>query len=131
MELICIVFQNISREFFDVGKPFAASYISARLEEARSILMESYSNPPTLAALGRQVGLNRSRLSHDFKTHFGMTVYDYVTGIRMEQASEMLRNPRLSIGHVAETVGYTYARNFSQTFRRYLGVSPRAARKQY
>ncbi len=84
-----------------------------------------------MAALGRQVDLNRSRLSHDFKTRFGMTVYDYVTDIRMEQASKMLRNPRLSIGHVAETLGYTHARNFSQAFRRYFEVSPRVARKQH
>jgi len=131
MELICTVLQSISREFLDNVKPFTASYNSVRLEEARSILMESYSNPPTLAALGRQVGLNRSRLAHDFKTRFGMTVYDYVMDIRMEQASEMLRNPRLSIGHVAETLGYTHARNFSHAFRRYFGASPRVARKQY
>lgn len=131
MELICIMLQNISREFLDTGKSAATLHNSARLEEARSILLESFSNPPTLAALGRQVGLNRSRLSHDFKSRFGMTVYDYVTDIRMEQASIMLRSPKFSIGQIAEILGYTHARNFSQAFRRYYGISPRAARQQY
>lgn len=131
MELICIMLQNISREFLDAGKSSANLHNSACLEEARAILMESIDNPPTLASLSRQVGLNRSRLSHDFKARFGMTVYDYVTEIRMEQASVMLRNPGVSIGHVAEALGYTHARNFSQAFRRYFGVSPRAARQQY
>lgn len=131
MELICIMLQNISREFLDTGMPSATLHHSAKLEEARSILMESFSNPPTLAALGRQVGLNRSRLSHDFKTRFGKTVYDYVTDIRMEQARTMLRSPELSIGQIAELLGYTHARNFSQAFRRHFGISPRAARKQY
>jgi len=131
LELICIMLQNISREFFEGGKSSSAPYILARLEEAREILTQSYGNPPTLAALGRQVGVNRSRLAQDFKTHFGMTVYDYVTNIRMKQASEMLRNSRLSIGYVAEAVGYTYPRNFSQAFRRHFGVSPRTARKHH
>jgi len=131
MELICIMLRNISREFLEGDKPPATSYTSVRLEEARSILMESYPNPPTLAALSRQIGLNRSKLSRDFKIRFGMTVYDYVTDLRMTQARKMLANSKLPIGHVAEFVGYTHPRNFSYAFRRYFGISPRAARKLY
>jgi len=131
LELICIIFQSISREFLEVDKSSSTPYIAARLEEAKEILTQRYCDPPTLATLGRQVGLNRSRLAQDFKTRFGMTVYNYARSIRMKQASEMLRNPRFSIGHVAETLGYSYPRNFSQAFRRHFGVSPRAARKHF
>jgi AraC-like DNA-binding protein len=131
LELICIMLQNISREFFEGGTSSSVSHISVRLEQARDILTESYCNPPTLADLGRQVGLNRSRLAQDFKTRFGMTICDYAAEMRMQQASEMLQNSQFSIGHIAETLGYTYSRNFSQAFRRHFGVSPRAARKLY
>ncbi len=131
LELICIMFQSISKEFVEVDRASCAPYISARLEEAKDILTQHYCNPPTLAALGRQVGLNRSRLAQDFKTHFGMTVYSYATSVRMKQASEMLRNPQYSIGYVSDALGYAYPRNFSQAFRRHFGVSPRAARKHF
>lgn len=58
----------------------------------------------------------------------GMTYQRLLDGVREELACWLLTHTALSMEAIAERLGYLDTSNFSRTFRRWLGVTPRAFR---
>lgn len=88
-----------------------------KLEEARDYLKTRFAAPPTQKDLSRQIGLNEFKLRRGFKEYFGITVYDYITRLRMENARKLLLEEGLSISEVSATVGFSHQNNFSIAFK--------------
>lgn len=99
------------------------------LRQARAILQERYTNPPTIEYLARSVGLGTTKLKNGFKSLFGTTISQFTNDIRMEHACELLCKPDIPIAIVAETLGYGYQNSFTTAFRRHYGVLPKDYRR--
>lgn len=95
-----------------------------RLEEARRILDDEYSDPPSLVTLARRVGLNDFKLKRGFRTLFETTVFGYVRRVRMEKALAMLQIGALNVSEVATASGYACFGHFSVAFRKRFGIAP-------
>ncbi|MNK13815.1 Regulatory protein PchR [compost metagenome] len=95
-----------------------------KLEQAREVLKTRYFYPPTQRDLSREVGLNEFKLRRGFKEYFGITVYDYITRLRMEKARKLLVDEQMSISEVSATVGFSHQNNFSIAFKKYFGLPP-------
>lgn len=95
-----------------------------KLEQAREILNGRYTAPPTQKELSREVGLNEFKLRRGFKEYFGITVYDFITRLRMERAKTLLLEEELSISEISHLVGFSHQNNFSIAFKKYFGVPP-------
>ncbi|MNV46218.1 CFA/I fimbrial subunit D [compost metagenome] len=50
--------------------------------------------------------------------------------IRMEKAAELLKDERYKTYGVSEIIGYSNAKNFTRTFRRHFGKTPRDYRNE-
>lgn len=98
------------------------------LYKARQILERDFIEPPTIAALGHDVGMNEAKLMRCFKQLFGQTIFDFAQHLRMECAKELLESTDCSITEIAFDVGYEYSSNFATAFKRHYGITPRAAR---
>jgi AraC-like DNA-binding protein len=61
----------------------------------------------------------------------GQPPLEYLTRWRMVQAGRLLRQEPLSLGQVAERVGYESEAAFSKAFKRTLGRTPGAFRAQF
>jgi AraC-like DNA-binding protein len=59
-----------------------------------------------------------------FKREMGITLYKYLTNVRMEHAKHLLEQGRRNIVGIAETIGYPNSNSFSRAFRRYTGMAP-------
>ncbi|WP_437921306.1 helix-turn-helix transcriptional regulator [Sphingobacterium sp. LRF_L2] len=95
-----------------------------KLEEARELLKNRYVSPPTQKDLSRAVGLNEFKLRRGFKEYFGITVYDYITRLRMEKARHLLLKEHMPISEVSNSVGFSHQNNFSIAFKKYFGLPP-------
>lgn len=95
-----------------------------KLNEARAILDRDFIAPPTLMALGRQVGLNRKKLTTGFKALFSETIYQYSLKRRMEHARSLLGVGEMRIAEIAEVTGYADQASFSRAFRQFHGEAP-------
>lgn len=95
-----------------------------KLEEARDILKQRYTVPPTQKDLSREVGINEFKLRRGFKEYFGITVYDFITRLRMEKAKDLLLIDQMSISEVSAVVGFSHQNNFSIAFKKYFGLPP-------
>jgi two-component system, response regulator YesN len=59
-----------------------------------------------------------------FKRVKGCTFSEYITGLRMKKAAELLKSSSMSIGEVAKTVGYDDYFYFNRVFSKHFNLSP-------
>lgn len=85
---------------------------------------KNYNKKISLELLSKEFYVSVSYLCVIIKKITGKTFVDYLTGIRMEKAKEMLRDSDFSIIKVAEQVGYVDYFYFSKLFKKYEGITP-------
>lgn len=83
-----------------------------------------------LSSLARTFGYNESYLSTLFLAKTKRNFRDYVTDARMSRARDLLATTTLTMGQVAEAVGYTSADHFQRMFKRKMGMTPGAYRRE-
>lgn len=83
----------------------------------------------SLAALGRQVAMSRSAFAARFAQLVGQPPMEYLAHRRMEKARELLRAGTLSTAAIAAAVGYQSEAAFGKAFKRVIGSSPGAYRR--
>ena len=72
----------------------------------------------------RESGYSSSYFRENFLNIYNMTPTKMLTKIRMEYAEELIITKRYKISQIAEMCGYDNIYYFSNTFKRYFGVSP-------
>ena len=108
---------TIEYEAFDAD---ILSYIDEHLTETLSI-----------SSLCKRYHVSKNTIYRYFREHFGCSVVEYITSVRINCAKELLCNSDSSIASIAEKVGienYTY---FCKLFKTKVGHTPTAYRKQY
>ncbi|MGX1744157.1 helix-turn-helix transcriptional regulator [Bosea sp. NPDC055353] len=112
-------------------RPTRPARLSPRLREqvhaARDRLLETLREPPGLAELARESGLNPTKLTSAFRAEFGASVFEYLQEQRLQQAYAMIASGETSIAVAAFQVGYSPA-HFSGLFRKRFGIAPSALR---
>lgn len=73
--------------------------------------------------------MGQTKLKAAFKECYGCTIYDYILHKRVDQAQHLLMGTNLSIGEIAQAVGYDRPESFARQFRRVTGFLPREYRK--
>ncbi|MCW3838106.1 helix-turn-helix domain-containing protein [Sphingomonas canadensis] len=124
VELMCLALDRLRG---DGGDSWTEQRLTARdqgrLEAARELLDAQFENPPTLAEIGRMVGLNRRKLALGFRSQFGTSVLQYCLTQRMRMARDLLEQGQ-AIALVAQRTGYSDQASFSRAFRRHHGATP-------
>jgi AraC family transcriptional regulator len=95
-----------------------------RVERAKELLARDLVNPPTLEALGQEVGCSPFYLSRIFSREVGLTMPQYLRNLRMERAAELLRSGRYNVTEAATEVGYSSLSHFSKAFCETIGCCP-------
>lgn len=87
--------------------------------------------PITLDELATVAGLSRSHFSRAFKAATGQGPYRFITNRRIERACTLLGSAeRLSIGAVAEALGFANAGVFRRAFFQITGMTPQRYRQE-
>jgi len=92
---------------------------------AKAYIEEHYANPDLqLEQMAKHIYINPSYLRAVFKKEIGITINDYLTQYRLQQAKQLLSNNSMRLTEIAEKVGYNDAGYFSKSFKRFYGYSP-------
>ena len=83
----------------------------------------------TLASLASEVAMSRSAFAARFTELVGVPPMQYVVRWRMHLALTWLREHDAGLGELAGRLGYQSEAAFSRAFKRVVGVSPGAARR--
>lgn len=94
------------------------------LRNALDYIHEHYKEQLTLNDVAEHVYVSTSYLSRMFKKELGKNFVDYLNGLRIEKAKELLMDPKYKTYEIAELVGIPDAHYFSRLFKKYEGLSP-------
>ena len=79
----------------------------------------------------KQVPLSRRSIEMRFKKSTGMTIYQYLLGVRVEHFAYLLSTTDRSYVDIAYEVGFRDFANVSRTFRKYKGCTPLEYRSKF
>jgi AraC-like DNA-binding protein len=83
-----------------------------------------YGEDLSLELVADKLNLSRGYLSTYFHEKTGQTFSDYVNGLRMQRAKEMLSETDTLIQDIAGRVGYQNVNSFIRMFKRICGLTP-------
>ena len=107
-----------------------ADSASTTLKRSIAYINASYDSQISVPELARIENLSVSRYSTLFKKLMGIPPLEYITGLRMASACTLLATTDLPICDVGISVGYSDPHFFSRMFKKSIGMSPAAFRKQ-
>lgn len=109
-------------------KPSPASDHAHRriLDQAMQIVSEKIYGKFTVCDLAAAVNVSTSQLTALFKDYLGMTPAKYITHIRLEESKNLLAERKLSVGEIADLLGYASIQHYSKQFRDWFGCTPSA-----
>ncbi|XVQ15331.1 cupin domain-containing protein [Spirillospora sp. CA-255316] len=91
---------------------------------ALRLLHDNLAHPWTVAELAAKAGVSRAALAQRFGRLVGEPPMAYLTGLRLAQAADLIRETDATLESVARQVGYGTAFALSTAFKRERGVSP-------
>src|SRR6201993_3234444 len=100
-----------------------------RLAPALLALFNEPARQWSLPELARLCNMSRATLARQFQEKLGRSASELLTDIRMGLAANALKNPSMSTGAVAETVGYQSEAAFQRAFKSHTGLTPAQWRK--
>ena len=95
---------------------------------SRDAIDRTYGEPLDIPALARVASVSQAHFIRTFRATFGETPHRYLQRRRLERAMALLRETELPVTEICLEVGFTSLGTFSRTFRRVLGMSPKAYR---
>lgn len=125
LKLITSLMKRYRVETLQTGKNYRFSKRDIELvNQAKNIIMDRYSTPPTVRELSQVVGLNTSKLQQGFNMLFDKSIRQFTITLRMLQARKMLDEGDYTISEIAYSVGYTNKGHFSKLFQKEFGLLP-------
>jgi transcriptional regulator GlxA family with amidase domain len=78
----------------------------------------------TLSDIAAHAAMSIRTLNRRFQAETGQTPMQWVTGVRVRHAQQLLESTTYGVERVGREVGFTSPANFREQFRRLTGVSP-------
>jgi AraC family transcriptional regulator len=101
-----------------------------QLRRVKEFIDAQIANEITISDLAAVAGLSHYHFIRAFKDSVGLSPYQYVLSERICRARGLLSKPDLSLGDVALAVGFSDASQLNRVFRKFVGVTPTAFRRE-
>ena len=122
--LLLSIWQRLYRHFSEQPKP--ASKPKHHLQRLRDILAfieNHYNQEISLEDVAKTANICKSECCRFFKKHMGLTIFDYILYLRIQNSLPLLKKND-SITEVAAMVGFSSPSYYSQIFKRYMKCTP-------
>ena len=103
--------------------------ISNTVRKAVAYIQTHYHENISVDFISGYVGASRTYFSHKFKKEMLMSFTDYLNQIRIEKACRLLKTTLSTADEISRQVGFQDGRYFSTVFKKIMGCSPTAYRK--
>ena len=132
MELLCCAAAHLrARSLLPAdGSGVLSRDDAVRIAAARQLIDERFHEKLTLETIARSCGLNRAKLTRDFRATFSCTVADAIQETRLASARQMLLGTSLPVSVVGFRCGYQSNASFTRAFSRRFGRAPTQLRNE-
>ena len=111
-------------------KEYAHGLGKSDLARVLAYIRECLTEELSLDELAACVHLSPYHFARLFKQSVGVPPHEYILRERVEKAKDLLRSGRLTVGDVAQAVGFSDHSKLDRHFKRLTGLSPRQFRRQ-
>ncbi len=94
------------------------------IDRAKEYILANYQNDISLDDVSREIDISPYYFSKVFKEATGENFIDYLTGLRIDKAKDLLENTDMSMKEICGEVGYSNPNYFSRIFKKVVGLSP-------
>ena len=94
----------------------------------REYINKNYSSKITLSVLNLKFGCCNATLTKTFKKEYGVSIMNYLAGVRLKKAEEMIVKSRKSFKEISSECGFYDQNYFSKAFTKEYGLSPKEYR---
>jgi transcriptional regulator GlxA family with amidase domain len=106
-------------------------FVGTDLDEVLAWIEANASRPLTLRDLAEHAMMSLRTLNRRFRAETGQTPMEWLIGVRIRHAQELLEATPESVENIAQRVGFTSSTNFREQFRRIAGVTPSSYRSTF
>ena len=128
------VANNVERNFFhEIRGTFEPSrYFAEQVEfhhdedilQAKIWLQDNFARKVSIPQLAGQFGMSVRTFNRRFKAALGKTPVDYLQGLRLGAARDLLQQTNLSLQEICALCGYQEVSYFTRLFRQYFQTTP-------
>lgn len=130
--LLDLVVVTALRAWFDRPEAEPPAWYRAQTDPvvgtALRLMQSNPAEPWTVAGLAAEVNVSRAVLARRFTELVGEPPMTFLTSWRIDLAADLLRKPDVTVGAVADLVGYSSPFALSAAFKRIRGISPKEHR---
>ncbi|HXB40281.1 MAG TPA: AraC family transcriptional regulator [Bacteroidia bacterium] len=101
----------------------------AWVEKIQGLIQEGYYKKLSLIELSKEAGVHPAHLSRQFPKYFRVTLHYYVSRVKIEKATQLLREKKYALYEIAKQCGFSDPSHFNRCFRKITGLNPSAYRK--
>ncbi|MGY4650078.1 transcriptional regulator GlxA family with amidase domain [Mycobacterium sp. URHB0021] len=118
---------------FILRNRFPVNRIAARteLDDVLAWLEREAHRDLTLRDIAAKAAVSVRTLNRRFAAETGQTPMQWLTGVRVRHAQQLLESPSHGVERVGREVGFTSAANFRDQFRRLTGIVPQGYRNTF
>ncbi|WP_397332011.1 helix-turn-helix domain-containing protein [Nostoc sp. FACHB-280] len=100
-----------------------------KLRQALSYIHDNLERDLTLTEIAAVVGMSMYHFSRLFKQSTGLAPHQYVINCRIAKAKKLLTGTERTIEQISEEVGFQSQSHFTNVFRKFMGITPKAYRE--
>lgn len=102
----------------------------SRLRTILNYIDANYSDKIKLSDISKCINLCESECSRLFRKMMKISLFEYIEEYRIKKGAELLQSTDEPIWKISEMVGFNDANNFSRTFHKIMGLSPKKYRNK-
>ena len=100
-----------------------------RLRPVITYIAEHYKEKIYIETLSDMITVSPDYFTKMFKDSIGRTPIDYINGLRINRAMQMLATSDISVNDISDGLGFSNSNYFHKIFKQYMDTSPLAYRK--
>lgn len=100
-----------------------------RLRPVITYIAEHYKEKIYIETLSDMITVSPDYFTKMFKDSIGRTPIDYINGLRINRAMQMLATSDISVNDISDGLGFSNSNYFHKIFKQYMDTSPAAYRK--
>jgi AraC-like DNA-binding protein len=101
-----------------------------RIQKAKNYINKNYSLPLRLESIAEIACMSKYHFCKVFKNREGVCFKEYVNGIRIKKAADLLQNSNHSVEQIAYEVGFDSQSYFTGLFKSWVNVTPSQFRRK-
>lgn len=130
LEALVKRFHSKKEYFRQMEQPSFPACSNENFRKLLSYVGENYTHEIYLRDLADRFYLNEAYCSVLFKKNTGKNFSDYINGLRIDRAKELLDRTTKSVEEIGKAVGFQDYYYFNKVFKKYTDLTPTQYRKQ-